>query len=411
MSISQVGHVYKRLGVGIHPDRVAETDDPEQAIAAVLAAAQSPIEMMTMEPPESEEDARNDQDAAQLIRWWLEQMVHSPDVLTERMTWFWHDHFATGLRKVRYPYLMYLQHSTVRAMALGPFSDLLVAMAKDPAMLLYLDGVQNAPDAINENYAREVMELHTIGPGNYSQADIGEAARAATGWVFRFPFNERANQLGTRFADWEAFLAPPRHVAGDKTILDVTADHDLDSFLDLLITHPETTRRIAAKVYTDLVGHTPSGETVDHLVARWAVTDPTSTLIEGIVELPDFFEDEAIGTRVKSPVERLVGLVQAYGADIPAEAGFALHRQAYLPFNPPNPAGFPKGDVLLGPYQLIHAFDFLNAIDPPPDPPLDDVLIRLGLGDVSPVTYATLAAAAPSHRIPLAFNSPEFALT
>lgn len=411
MSTKQISHIYKRLGIGLHPDRVDEATSVEDAIGSILGATGSPVTTMTMAPPQDREEARNNEGAAEIIRWWLTQMIHSPDVLTERMTWVWHDHFATALRKVNFPYLMFLQHRTLRRLALGPFSDLLVAIAKDPAMLLYLDGVQNTPEELNENFAREVMELHTIGTGNYTQADITEAAKAATGWAFRVPFNERANRLGADVAEWEAFFAPPRHLGGEKTILGVTADHDLDSFLSLLIEHPSTTKRITAKMYTEMVGTEPDGVTLNRLTSAWSVTDPVIQLIELIVTLPDFISDAAINTRVRSPLERLVGLIQAYGDDLPTEAGFALHRQAYLPLNPPNPAGFPKDVALLGPYQLIHAFDFLNAIDPPPDPSVDDVLRRLGLFEVSTQTHQILTAAQPGHRIPLAFNSPEFALT
>ncbi len=406
-----VSHVYKRLGVGPHPDRVASAASPEEAISEILDATASPIDVMPMDPPADREEFRDPSGVAGLVAWWLEQMAFSPDPLTERMTWFWHDHFATAIRKVRAPYLMWLQHRTIRALALTPFSDLLVAIAKDPAMLLYLDGAQNSVEAVNENFAREVMELHTLGTGHYTQTDITEAARALTGWLFHLPFNHRIVQAAGTTPDWEPFFSDRRHVTGSKTILGVTADHDLDSVVELLVEHPATRHRIATKLFTELVGKPPTETEIDRAMRDWTTTDPVLDLIEAIVDQPAFLDPENFDTRVKTPVERLVGLVQAYGSGIPAEASYALHNQSYLPFNPPNPSGFPRDAALLGPHQLVHAFDFLNVIDPPEDPPVELVFERLGLYSVGAETRATLAASAPNHRIALGFNSPEYALT
>lgn len=406
-----VSHVYKRLGVGPHPDRVASATSPEEAISEILTASAAPIEVMAMVPPADREEFRDPSGVAGVAAWWLEQMAFSPDPLTERMTWFWHDHFATSVRKVRSSYLMWIQHRTIRRLALAPFSDLLMAIAKDPAMLLYLDGAQNNVESVNENFAREVMELHTLGTGRYTQTDVTEAAKALTGWLFHLPFNRQISAAAGDTPEWEPFFLDRRHVSGTKTILDTTSEHDLDSFLELLVEHPATQTRIASKLFVELVGTTPTEGDIDRVTRRWSTTDPTLRLVEAIVDQPAFLDPASFDARVKTPVERLVGLVQAYGTAIPAEASYALHNQSYLPFNPPNPGGFPRDEALLGPHQLVHAFDFLNVIDPPPNPPVDDVLARLGLHSVADDTRATLNASAPNHRIALAFNSPEYALT
>ncbi|MBT8239924.1 MAG: DUF1800 domain-containing protein [Acidimicrobiia bacterium] len=406
-----VSHVYKRLGIGPNHQRVATSASPEVAIGALIVAARSPIEIMPMDPPSDQEEYRDVARIAELAAWWLEQMAFSPDPLTERLTWFWHDHFATSIRKVRAPYLMWLQHRTIRRLALEPFSELLAAMAKDPAMLVYLDGAQNNAEAVNENFAREVMELHTLGTGEYSQTDITEAARALTGWLLHIPFNRRVVAAAGDVPEWESFFFGPRHVAGSKSVLGVSGDHDLDSVVELLVEHPATQRRIASKLFDELVARPPTLDELEHLTSKWSTTEPTGLLVEAIVELPAFLDSDQFDARIKTPIERLVGLVQAYGNGIPAEASYALHNQSYLPFNPPNPAGFPKGDALLGPHQLVHAFDFLNVIEAPTDARSDEVFERLGLYDVSDVTQATVEAAAPIHRVPLAVNSPEYALT
>ncbi len=406
-----VSHVYKRLGIGPHPDRVAASASPEEAIAEIVVSTRSPIEIMAMDPPSDQEEYRDVARIAELAAWWLEQMAFSPDPLTERMTWFWHDHFATSIRKVRAPYLMWLQHRTLRRLALEPFSELLEAVAKDPAMLVYLDGAQNNAEAINENFAREVMELHTIGTGHYDQTDVSEAARALTGWLFHIPFNRRVVAAAGDVPEWDSFFFGPRHVAGSKSVLGVVDDHDLDSVIELLVEHPATQRRIATKLFDDFVARPPTFDELDHLTSKWTPTEPVSLLVEAIVELPAFLDPDQFDARTKTPVERLVGLVQAYGSGIPPEASYALHNQSFLPFNPPNPAGFPKGDSLLGPHQLVHAFDFLNVIDAPADARTDEVFERLGLYAVDERTRATVDAAAAIQRVPLAVNSPEYALT
>ena len=406
-----VSHVYKRLGIGPNPDRVAEASSPKDAIAAILDASENPVRVMPMDPPADRDEYRDVARVAPLVAWWLEQMAFAPDTLTERMTWFWHDHFATSIRKVRAPYLMWLQHCTIRRLALGPFSELLAAVAKDPAMLVYLDGAQNSAETVNENFAREVMELHTMGTGEYTQSDVTEAARALTGWLFHLPFNQRATAAAGSRPEWEAFFVPARHVQGSKTVLGVTSDHDLDSVVELLVEHPATHRRIASKLFEALAARPPTTDELDHLTSRWSTTDPTILLVEAIVELPAFLDAASFDTRIKTPVERLIGLVQAYGHGVPAETSYALHSQSYLPFNPPNPAGFPNGEQLIGPHQLVHAFDFLSVIDPPAAAPTADVFERLGLYEVGERTRTVVEAAAPSHRVPLAVNSPEYALT
>src|SRR6266700_1956279 len=132
----------------------------------------------------------------ELRGWWVGEMLSTPSPLTERMTLFWHNHFVSSQQKVKLAQLMYRQNATLRANALGNFADLLHVIARDPAMVIYLDNAQNRKGSPNENFAREVMELFTLGEGHYSEQDIKEAARAFTGWsldrdsgTFRFrPF-------------------------------------------------------------------------------------------------------------------------------------------------------------------------------------------------------------------------------
>ena len=176
--------------------------------------------------------------------WWVQEMLATPSPLTERMTLFWHNHFVSSQQKVRVARLMYAQNAIFRANALGNFGTLLQVASKDPAMVVYLDSVQNRKGTPNENFAREVMELFTLGQGHYGEQDIKEAARAFTGWSID--------------RDTGAFVFRPRlHDDGEKTILGSTGRFDGDAVLDLLLARPETAEFVVGKLWVEFVSPTP----------------------------------------------------------------------------------------------------------------------------------------------------------
>lgn len=410
----RISHVVRRLSLGAHPERVDAAADVDDAIAVMLDLSAPPPVPPTLEPPRDYDEARDISRIIEPARWWLQHAVTTARPLEERMVWFWMDHFATGLRKVRSPDLAWRNHVTIRQHALGSFAELLRATATDGAMLVYLDGLQNRSGAINENYAREVMELHTMGRGSYTQADITEAARALSGWVVSSSQYPRAQQPG--LAEGESYFVPFRHDSGTKTILGVTADHDLESTLGLLLDRPETPRFVASKLYRELVGTIPSRDVTDRLGATFGRDYSIVSLVEAIVDEPGFVSEEATRAKVRSPLEKVVGFLQATSsADaiaFPTVVDF-FESTSYQPFNAPNPAGYPKGDALLGPTQLVHAFDLVALIGREGSPDLDsrDVLARLGIHDVAPETLAALDdAAEPIVRWALAVASPEYAL-
>jgi uncharacterized protein (DUF1800 family) len=167
--------------------------------------------------------------------WWLQEMVATPSPLTERMTLFWHNHFVSAQPKVRYTQLMYRQNVLLRSHATGNFAKLLHAIARDPAMLIYLDTATNRRDAPNENFAREVMELFTLGEGHYTEADIKEAARAFSGW-----------SLDPERLDF--VMRPRLHDAGEKTVLGRKGPWQGDDVLDILLEQPATAEFIVRKL-------------------------------------------------------------------------------------------------------------------------------------------------------------------
>jgi uncharacterized protein (DUF1800 family) len=412
-----VAHVLRRLSMGIHPELVGKLGSTGDAVTRALDLSAPAPRPLDLPPPTDFYEARQIRQIVEPIAWWLEQMRTSPRLVEERLVWFWHDHFATSLQKVRAPYLIYRQHLTIRQHATGSFAELLHAIAKDPAMLLFLDGITNSVQNRNENFGREVMELFTVGRGQYTQDDVVAASRSFTGWIVDVPGRpglERAAAFG--IPPWQSGVIPRRHDAGVKTLLGRSGDFDLDGALDVLLDHPTTAPRIAAKLYTELVGTAPDAKTAARLGAtflsgKWQIMP----VVEAIAHDPAFADAKSRGTKVRTPVEKLVALAQAF-PDAVTRRGVqpglpALRTIGYVPFVPPNVGGYPKGNRLLGPHQLVHAFDLLSVFPEPPAVPrgVDALFERLGLYDVSDRTRSVVAAESDGHRrLALAVASPEF---
>ncbi len=416
MSVStreRISHVIRRLGIGARAGVVAATATMDDAIATGLDLTSPAPPPPDITPPEDAQAARGDNAEFQrATQYWLEQMVAGERLIEERLVWFWHDHFATSIRKVQFPYLMWQQQLTIREHATGSFADLLRAVARDPAMLIYLDGVGNHRGAINENFGREVMELFTIGRGNYSEEDVLAAARSFSGWVVNVPGRRR--RVDAIVEPWSSFFVRPRHDDGDKTLLGVTGRHDMDRAIDILLDQPATGERIASKLYTELVGLPPDDATTSRLGATFRAGYQVMDLVSEIAADPEFTSDDAVRARVRTPLERAVGILQGYGAtERSGRALFGgLRNAGYVPYNPPNVAGYPKGARLLGPHRLIHGFDFTAMLDPRnPVTDADEAFGRLGVFDVSDDSRAVVAAAATEHRAALALTSPEYAVT
>jgi len=421
----KVAHVVRRLSMGVHPDRLDALADTDAAIAAALDLTAPPAPPLELPVPTDYRNQRTGE-IATAIGWWAGQMATSSRLVEERLVWFWHDHFATSIVKVRVPYLMYQQQLTIREHATGNFADLLRAISRDPAMLFYLDGITNQAQQVNENFGRECMELFTLGiGGGYTQEDVVEASRAFSGWIVNVP--------GRRFTRddvplWSAYFVPRRHDAGEKTLLGTTGNLDMDGALDVILGQPATGRFVASKLYRELVGVEPDDRTAARLGDAFASNYAILPLVEAIVGEAAFTDDTAVRAKARTPVEKLVGLVQAVpGAGAAGEGadrgrrnrqlsplGQALRTMGYIPFVPPNVGGFPAGESLLGPHQLVHTFDLLAAVPTAPDAALTDdvdtLFARFGLFDVSDRSRDVVAGERdPGRRVALVFTSPEFA--
>jgi uncharacterized protein (DUF1800 family) len=289
--------------------------------------------------------------------WWLYAMLQGGHPLREKLTLFWHNHFATSLAKVQSPALMFRQNGLLRAHALGRFGPLLHAVDRDPAMLVWLDSNRNVRGRPNENYARELMELFTLGVGNYTEPDVREAARAFTGWHTDgqgFAFNARA------------------HDDGPKTVLGQTGTWDGDDIVRIILTRPEAARFLVRKLYHFLVSEQadPPDVLLEPLCTSFRKSDyDIAALVQTVLASRHFYSAHAFRRRVKGPVEYVLGAVRAvyrrYGE---GEAGYRPLPQQVLVgrlaamgqtlFAPPNVKGWPGGRSWLNTATLLERDNF-----------------------------------------------------
>ena len=194
-------------------------------------------------------------DICRLKAWWLHRMLLSPDRLGERLALMWHDHFATSHATVKDVGFMRRQNDVFRKFARGPFGELLPRALKEPATLLWLDAAANRKEHPNENLARESMELFALGVGRFSETDVKEASRALTGWTI---------------AEREFRFDEERHDAGRKTIFGKSGDWNGEDFWQLLVEHPATPHRLAARLAGQFMGEGQAVSVVNDLAAGLA---------------------------------------------------------------------------------------------------------------------------------------------
>ncbi len=273
--------------------------------------------------------------AFELREWWFREMLTTPSPLTEKMTLFWHNHFATSQLKVRHTNLMYRQHVLLRKHALGNFGSLLRQIARDPAMLIYLDNANSRKQQPNENFAREVMELFTLGEGNYSEQDIKQMARAFTGW-----------SLDRETGDF--MLRRGMHDAGEKTIFGKKGNFDGNQALDLLLQRPESAVFITRKLWREFISPTPDETEVARLAAIFRDSGyNTAKLMQHLLSSDAFYAANNRASLIKSPVELVLGTLKQFDIDTPNLRPFVL-AAALLGqnvFTPPNVKGWPGGNT------------------------------------------------------------------
>lgn len=242
---------------------------------------------------------------------WYLRLLSTRRPLQEKLTLFWHDHFATSASKVNVPPLMYQQIETLRQNATGKFEDILLAMSKDPAMLFWLDNQFNVKGKPNENFAREVMELFTLGVDNgYTEHDVAEAARAFTGWSFR-----RQRQTDQNEFNPPIYVFTPRlHDDGEKTIFGKTGPFNGEDVVKMLCEKPQTARYIAQKMWAWFAYENPDKALVDRLATKFRDSGlSVKVLVRSIMEAPEFYSERAERKLYKNPVDFVIPTMRMLG--------------------------------------------------------------------------------------------------
>jgi uncharacterized protein (DUF1800 family) len=370
MTFQDARHLLARTGFGGTPADIRELAklDREAAVDRLLAggsrtATTSPPAdvLRALPPPEGMKGLSFDrkkalqqerrEEAIELKGWWYEELLSTPSPLTERLTLFWHNHFTSSFHKVKWPALLYHQNVLLRYHALGSFRDLLFQIAKDPAMVLYLDTQSNHRDHPNENFARELFELFTLGEGHYTETDIKEAARAFTGWHIDF-------HHGGGFA-----FNRRQHDGGVKQVLGKTGPFGGDDILAIVLDQPACARYLAAKLWREFISDEPDVREVERLAAQFRNGGyQIVPLLRGLLTLPQFWAPETRGALVKSPVELLVGTIRLLNLPIKDTTMLAKYgkRLGQDLFDPPNVKGWPGGVRWITSVTLLNRWQLLQ---------------------------------------------------
>lgn len=363
LSSADARHLLVRAGFAALPNEIAKFEGLTRAEAVKRILAGTRTEAATpppgwtkdatvQRPPgrmASEEERRAFrvklvEEGLQLVGWWYREMANTPSPLTERMTLFWHNHFTSAFRKVRFPILLYRQNATLRLHATGNFGKLVHAMAADPAMIVYLDSLQNRRGYPNENFARELLELFTLGEGQgYTETDIKEAARAFTGWSLE-------RETGTyRFR-------PFLHDDGEKTFMGRTGRFNGTDIIEIVLKQPRVAEYIAEKAWREFVSEKPDPAETKRIAAKFRDSGYEIKVLLGELLLsPHFWAAENRGRLVRSPVELIVGTLRQFHLPQPDDRILVLLGRglAQEPFNPPNVKGWPGGTAWINANTLL----------------------------------------------------------
>jgi len=361
-NLKWAGHLYRRAGFGGSPTELNE------AVARGLPAT---LDLLLTGKPDADAleqvlitvgrraaESGNDlanrlgEQGFDLRAWWVYAMLNGGCPAHEKMTLFWHNHFATSIAKVRRTTLMFNQNRLIRQHALGKFGPFLFDMSKDAAMIVWLDNNSNLKSHPNENYAREVMELFTLGVGHYTEKDIREAARAFTGWQTNgndFDFNARF------------------HDDGEKTVLGKTGNWNSEDVLGILLKRPDCAEFLVRKLYRAFVSELqePPAKLLAPLAETFRKTDyDIGDLIRRMVSSRHFFSAHAFRQRIKSPVEYVLGAVKTIyeGDPSPRPLVQRLEVMGQQLFAPPNVKGWPGGQAWLNTSTVLARVNFAQAL-------------------------------------------------
>jgi len=365
----EVEHLLNRAGFGARGDEIARgvALGPAELVEELLAPAEPEpfFARRILTPPEEGEGMTMDREErkerrarlrkldrdqlSDFLGWWAGEMLAGEAPLRERMTLFWHGTFTSSMQDVRNSHEMIRQNELFRRHAFGSFRDLLHGVARDPAMLEYLDNDANRKGRPNENFARELLELFTLGEGNYGEADVREVARAFTGWT----------DVGGEFTVREG-----RHDDGEKEVLGVRGRLDGDDVIEILLEREECAERLARRLLRYFEGVEPEERRLHGYTSllRESGYDVGGFLRRLFLD-PEFYRDEAVGNRIASPVDFLVGSARRARIEVPPRlllAGAALLGERLL--FPPNVKGWEGGRAWITTSTLMQRANFAGVL-------------------------------------------------
>lgn len=384
----RIAWLYRRVGFGPAVGQLDLLDgrDPQSVLDELVdpdghGVTPAPDPWEHLDFPGPNDDAALRDTRIRTVASWLAAMATTPRPFEEWMRWFWHGHFVSTLRVVRFPQLMVSQMRMFKEHGLGDFRTLLRAVTVDAAMLLYLDGVTNTKSEVNENYGREVLELFALGIGNYTEADVRAGSEALTGW--RVAKNPTANDALVTFD-------PRRHDDRPKTYLGRTDVHDVDSVVDAIVASPACAPFITGKLARAILGPDVDDGLVRRLADDFAASGmQLRPLVRAILEAG--VNHDAGRDLILAPVPWLVAMIKATGAPVDpslrAVGPGGLVPSGQVPMDAPNVAGWPGGRAWLSSSATVARFDMAAGIANlvPPDSPARVAAVR---GDVPALASA-----------------------
>ncbi len=330
-SQQRVRHLLRRFGLGADPKTVRELEvlSLDQAIEILVDYEKTPdpYPVSPWEFAVNPQDGRLNMNGRTLADWWALKMCVTTRPMQEKLALFWHDHFAVGDDKVQNGRVMQQYLDVLRNNASGNFRTLLTEVCKSPAMVIYLDTRQNVRGRPNENFAREVMELFTLGVDNgYTEQDIAEAAKAFTGWNLRDTIdyrNRETNPVDDQIKSkvkageytFQFAYDPRRHEPGPKSVFGKSGEFDGDAVIQLLLEHPETPRLICRKLWEYFAYAKPEDRIVDSLAKTFLKNDyEIKPVLREMAAMPEFWSEKAMRSKVKSPIDFTFAVARQFGA-------------------------------------------------------------------------------------------------
>lgn len=361
-----VRHLYNRAGFGATPGEIhaALARTPEAVVDELLEGGSAPEpfdvrsiaqlrkDCTSVPPHEYEHRLRiaNQEQLRAYSLWWVDSMLSGCDPLRDRMTLFWHGFFPSSVLIVRHSGMMATQHRLLRDNALGSYADLLHGIALDPAMIEYLDGAENERGAPNENLARELMELFSLGEGEFSELDVREVSRALTGLGYD--------------PEGRVTFDPERHDDGEKCVLGVVDRHGPRDVVRILLEQEACARHVAGSVIEYLEGLPPSEARLQDYARLLRRADyELKPLLRELFLDPDFYRAEVVGTRVQSPYDYFVGAAHRLRIRVPAlSIHSATAELGHELFAPPSVEGWAEGSAWITTSALITRANYAGVL-------------------------------------------------